>query len=121
MRFAFLLLVAAASLIASSDALSTQADATSRHLRSHHKKNAYNAEEEERTLDKSIVKALPDQFKKMYKYPSNMENVLESWRTGFQSVDDAVMHMKSLNMDFDAISHFVAAYRAHIQKYGRPY
>eukprot|EP00644_Phytophthora_capsici_P016486 jgi/Phyca11/536383/estExt2_fgenesh1_pg.C_PHYCAscaffold_520031 len=121
MRFAFLLFVAAVSLIASGDALSTQADATSRHLRSHHQTNTYDAEEEERGLDKSIVKSLPEQFKNMYKYPSNMENVLESWRTGLQSVDDAVMYMKSLGMDFDAISHFVDAYRKHINKKGLPY
>ncbi|KAL3669133.1 hypothetical protein V7S43_005517 [Phytophthora oleae] len=121
MRFAFLLLVAAVSLISSGDAVSTQADVKSRLLRTHKKTDAYSTEEEERGLDKSVIKKLPEQFKNMYKYPENLKNTLASWHSGLQSVDDAVMYMKSLNMDFDAIDHFVTEYRKYITIHGLPY
>ncbi|KAG7379502.1 hypothetical protein PHYPSEUDO_008512 [Phytophthora pseudosyringae] len=122
MRFAYVLLVAAATLVASGNALTTDADTGKRLLRSHKTVDTTNdAEEEERALDKSTVKKLPQLFQDMYKQPSRLDYIFSSWHSGLQSVDNVVEFMKKEGLEFDAIMHFVEAYRKYIAAHKSPF
>ncbi|KAL3669131.1 hypothetical protein V7S43_005515 [Phytophthora oleae] len=121
MRFAYILLVAAVTLLSSGNAQATAgAEGESRLLRSH--KTTADDVEEERRLEKAVVKNLPEQFSNMYHSSTKMDNAFSSWYQGWRSVDDAVQYMKREGVEFDAIAYFVKKYRKYIKANGgQPY
>ncbi|KAG7375521.1 hypothetical protein PHYPSEUDO_000884 [Phytophthora pseudosyringae] len=109
MRISYVLLVAAATLLASGNALSTETE--KRSLRSY--KAAADQEEEERGISWIENMGLPEMFKKMHKLPNHQRAIFASWMNGMQSVDDAVVFMKGQGLSGNTLEHFKDAYAAY--------
>ncbi|EGZ08908.1 hypothetical protein PHYSODRAFT_288650 [Phytophthora sojae] len=89
MHVSTVLLIVAAAFLGSSTTLSTEAGADHRLLRSHktHHAAAVAAEDEE---ERGWFDRLPEQFKRMKKEPSFLNQTFHNWRSAYRSVDDAV-------------------------------
>eukprot|EP00644_Phytophthora_capsici_P014905 jgi/Phyca11/126960/e_gw1.65.188.1 len=125
-----LLVVIIALLSTTTNAISTEADAGRRSLRSMKAKVQDNQVEEERGgTGTSSLKAfvhdfdfnlldnifLPADFKRMTKEPEFLRHMMASWQMGFMSVDDIVLYMTRLNMSEKAINQFKLAYTAYLE------
>ncbi|KAG6611530.1 putative secreted RxLR effector protein [Phytophthora cinnamomi] len=110
MRLSYVLLLAAATLLARADALSTEGGAEKRLLRAHktHKKaaSATAAEEERGDGFLGLFGKLPEelpQFQRMMIQPEYKNNIFESWRKGMVSIEGATAFMMSEKLTADEI------------------
>ncbi|KAE8968166.1 hypothetical protein PR003_g28924 [Phytophthora rubi] len=115
MRISYILLLAAATLLANANALVPGGDAEKRFLRSHksHQKavSATAAEEERGILD-GLFRAAPEelpQFERMALH------IFESWRTGMYTVEGAVSFMKTQNLTPAEIKHWTGLFVKYLQ------
>nr|QMU24875.1 PaRXLR51 [Phytophthora agathidicida] len=114
MRLSCVLLVVAAALFASGNALSAEVDAEKRSLRSHQAAGV-GGQDEERGLNFSFLDQLPEQFKRMKTEPSFMKQTFVNWSSDYHTVDDAVQYMKDQGLKESTIKYFKEAYIAFLR------
>ncbi|KAE9180129.1 hypothetical protein PF004_g24928 [Phytophthora fragariae] len=121
MRISYILLLAAATLLANANALVPGGDAEKRFLRSHksHQKavSATAAEEERGILD-GLFRAAPEdlpQFERMALQSSFRNHIFDSWRTGMGTVEGAVSFMKTQNLTPAEIKHWTGLFVKYLQ------
>nr|AEK80572.1 Avh51 [Phytophthora sojae] len=117
MRLTYVLLLAAATLLANTNALATEGDAEKRLLRSHknHKKAASAAvAEEERGMFDFLKNAddLP-MFERMKLQPSYKNHIFESWRTGGGTKEGARTFMASQGLSPNQIDEWLELWLQH--------
>ncbi|OWY99297.1 Avirulence (Avh) protein [Phytophthora megakarya] len=109
MRLSYIVLVAAATLVATGNALSIEADVENRHLRSH-KVDSYNFEDaEERGGNdwKAVFKRLLGNDAEYRK------TIFASWKGGMQTVDDAATFMRGQGLKEAHVQQLKDAYAAY--------
>ncbi|KAK1930230.1 hypothetical protein P3T76_014190 [Phytophthora citrophthora] len=129
MRLSVLLLVAVTALLSTTNAISMEEEAGKRSLRSMKTKVQDNQVEEERAGGTSAITAfyhnfdlnsldklfLPADLRRMTKEPEFLRHMMNSWKTGYRSVDDIVAYMTELKISEKAIEQFKIAYSAYIE------
>ncbi|OWY99594.1 Avirulence (Avh) protein [Phytophthora megakarya] len=109
MRLSYIVLVAAATLVATGNALSAEVNAEKRHLRSH-KVDSYNFEDAEERGGNDL-KAM---FKRMMSNDIEFRKMIfGSWKDGMKSVDDAVVFMRDAGLKENHVKQLKAAYEAY--------
>ncbi|POM79775.1 Secreted RxLR effector peptide protein [Phytophthora palmivora] len=120
MRLDYVLLTTMAFLFATSNCQSADADAGMRHLRSIDKTGTQDEERanlfEYNFFDK-LAHKLPQQFEDMRTKPAYLNYIFESWRQGRTNYNEAITYMEKQGVGDEAISHFMAAYDAYLQKH----
>ncbi|KAL3656750.1 hypothetical protein V7S43_018309 [Phytophthora oleae] len=121
MRLSYLLLVAAAALLATGNAASIEADAGTRSLRSHTTRHN-KAQDEERAFRYTFsfrkwddfFSSLPNQFERMRKEPSYLRQTFKNWRSGMGTSKEAVAYMRSQGLSEKAIDQFEDAFKSYL-------
>ncbi|KAK1930250.1 hypothetical protein P3T76_014210 [Phytophthora citrophthora] len=117
MRFSYLLLVAAAALLATANAI--EADAGTRSLRTyntHHdsEERGFSYKFDVNKLD-DVFNSLPKQFQNMYEKPSYLRQRLKNWKTVYGTPKKAAEYMRNQGLNDQAIEQFNSAFRKYLR------